>query len=127
MSQRPIVYPPLPEDLQQGLSWRSLKYFGAGAIVASVTIASGETIFAARSGALFGYTLLWCFVAGALMKGVQVYSGMRHMVLTGEHPDDPLGLHAGAEELGADPDRPVEPALLSVLAGRAAAGAGQHS
>ena len=65
---------------------RSLKYFGAGAIVASVTIALGETIFAARSGALFGYTLLWCFVAGALMKGVQVYSGMRHMVLTGEHP-----------------------------------------
>lgn len=86
MSHSPIVYPPLPDDLQQGVSWRSLKYFGAGAIVASVTIASGETIFAARSGALFGYTLLWCFVAGALMKGVQVYSGMRHMVLTGEHP-----------------------------------------
>ena len=82
----PIVYPPLPEDLREGVSWRSLKYFGAGAIVASVTIASGETIFAARSGALFGYTLLWCFVAGALMKGIQVYSGMRHMVLTGEHP-----------------------------------------
>jgi Mn2+/Fe2+ NRAMP family transporter len=86
MSDGPIIYPPLSEDLQQGVSWRSLKYFGAGAIVASVTIASGETIFAARSGALFGYTLLWCFVAGALMKGVQVYSGMRHMVLTGEHP-----------------------------------------
>ncbi len=86
MSHGPIVYSPLPEDLQQGVSWRSLKYFGAGAIVASVTIASGETVFAARSGAMFGYTLLWCFVAGAVMKGVQVYSGMRHMVLTGEHP-----------------------------------------
>lgn len=86
MTHGPIVYPPLPADLHEGVSWRSLKYFGAGAIVASVTIASGETIFAARSGALFGYTLLWCFVAGATMKGVQVYSGMRHMVLTGEHP-----------------------------------------
>jgi hypothetical protein len=86
MADQPIVYPPLPEDLQAGVSWRSLKYFGAGAIVASVTIASGETIFAARAGALFGYTLLWCFVAGALMKGVQVYVGMRHFVLTGEHP-----------------------------------------
>lgn len=86
MADQPIVYPPLPEDLRASVSWRSLKYFGAGAIVASVTIASGETIFAARSGALFGYTLLWCFVAGALMKGVQVYSGMRHFVLTGEHP-----------------------------------------
>lgn len=86
MSHGTIEYPPLPDDLQEGLSWRSLKYFGAGAIVASVTVASGETIFAARSGALFGYALLWCFVAGALMKGVQVYSGMRHMVLTGEHP-----------------------------------------
>lgn len=86
MAHGPIVYSPLPEDLRQGVSWRSLKYFGAGAIVASVTIASGETIFAARSGALFGYALLWCFVAGATMKGIQVYSGMRHMVLTGEHP-----------------------------------------
>ena len=86
MSHGPIVYPPLPEDLQQGLSWRSIKYFGAGAIVASVTIASGESLFAARSGALFGYTFLWCFVAALVMKGVQVYSGGRYMVLTGEHP-----------------------------------------
>ena len=86
MADRAIVYPPLPKDLQRGLSWRSLKYFGAGAIVASVTIASGETLFGSRAGAVFGYSLLWCFVAGALMKGVQVYSAMRYMVLTGEHP-----------------------------------------
>jgi len=86
MPEGPIVYPPLSDDLQQGISWRSLRYFGAGAIVASVTIASGETLFGSRAGALFGYALLWCFVAGALMKGVQVYVGTRHMVLTGEHP-----------------------------------------
>lgn len=86
MSHGAIEYPPLPQDLKQGLSWRSLKYFGAGAIIASVTIASGETLFGSRAGALFGYSLLWCFAAGAVMKGVQVYVGARHMVLTGEHP-----------------------------------------
>jgi Mn2+/Fe2+ NRAMP family transporter len=86
MASEPLVYPPLPDDLRRGVSWRSLKYFGAGAIVASVTIASGETLFGSRAGALFGYSMLWCFVAGAIMKGAQVYSGMRYMVLTGEHP-----------------------------------------
>lgn len=86
MQTETIVYPALTADLDRGLSWRSLKYFGAGAIVASVTIASGETIFAARAGALFGYALLWSFAAGLLMKGFQVYAAARYMVLTGEHP-----------------------------------------
>ncbi len=86
MSHGSIAYPPLPEDLQQGVHWCSLKYFGAGAIIASVSIGSGETLFASRSGAVFGYTLLWSFVLGAVMKGVQVYSATRYMVLTGEHP-----------------------------------------
>jgi len=86
MAGKIIVYPPLPEDLQSGLSWRAVKYFSAGAIMASVTIGSGETLFASRAGALFGYSLLWCFVGGALMKGIQVYVGGRHMVLTGVHP-----------------------------------------
>src|SRR3972149_1997401 len=72
--------------LERRLSWLSLKYLGAGAIVASVTIGSGETLFASRSGALFGYTLIWCFVIGAVMKGVQVYSATRYMVLAGEPP-----------------------------------------
>lgn len=86
MAQPPIEYPPLTPDLESGLSWRSFKYFGAGAVVASVTIASGESLFAARCGALFGYTFLWCFAAALIMKGVQVYSASRYMVLTGEHP-----------------------------------------
>ena len=81
-----IVYPELPDDLRRGLTLRSLSYFGAGAIMASVTIGSGETFFASRGGAIFGYTLLWCFVASAVMKGVQVYTAARHMTLTGEHP-----------------------------------------
>jgi len=86
MAQNKIIYPPLTDDLRGGISWRVLQYFGAGAIMASVTIGSGETVFASRSGAVFGYTLLWCFLGGALMKGVQVYTAGRHMVLTGEHP-----------------------------------------
>jgi Mn2+/Fe2+ NRAMP family transporter len=86
MSDELLVYPSLPPDLERGLDWRSLKYFGAGAIMASVTIGSGETLFASRAGALFGYSLLWCFVAGALMKGIQVYGATRYIVLTGEHP-----------------------------------------
>ncbi|MGH8021665.1 MAG: Nramp family divalent metal transporter [Opitutaceae bacterium] len=81
-----IVYPEPPQDLRSRNPWQHLKYFGAGAIMASVTIGSGETLFASREGAIFGYTLLWCFVAGAVLKGVQVYSAMRYMTLTGEHP-----------------------------------------
>ena len=86
MPESPIQYRPLTDDLRQGVTWRSLKYFGAGAIVASVTIGSGETVFASRGGAVFGYTILWCFVASAVMKGIQVYGASRYMVLTGEHP-----------------------------------------
>jgi len=81
-----IKYPALTEDLKGGIRWHSIKYFGAGAIIASVTIGSGETFFASRGGAIFGYTLLWCFVASAIMKGVQVYTAARHMTLTGVHP-----------------------------------------
>lgn len=81
-----IRYPALPPELEGRASWRSLKYFGAGAIVASATIGAGETIFAARGGAIFEYSLLWCVVAGALMKGIQVYTASRHITLTGEHP-----------------------------------------
>ena len=95
MAQQKIVYPPLSEDLQGGFNWRVLSYFGAGAIMASVTIGSGETLFASRSGAVFGYSLLWCFLGGAVMKGIQVYTAGRHMVLTGEHPMTHWGLMPG--------------------------------
>ena len=43
-------FPEPSDSLQQGLSWRSLRYFGAGAIMVSVTIGSGETLFASRGG-----------------------------------------------------------------------------
>ena len=63
-----------------------LKIFGPGAIIASVTIGSGETVFPSRNGAIFGYALLWCFVLGTFIKGFQIYSGARFMTLSGRHP-----------------------------------------
>jgi hypothetical protein len=79
-------YPEPPPELNRGGVTTLLKYFGPGAIIASVTIGSGETVFASRGGALFGYALLWCFVGGGIMKFVQVYSAARFITLTGEHP-----------------------------------------
>ena len=37
-------------------------------------------------GAIFAYSLFWCFLAGEVFKGIQVYSGARFMTLTGRHP-----------------------------------------
>ncbi len=82
----PLRYPSLSESLQSRNFINLLRFFGPGAIIASVTIGSGETVFASRGGALFGYTLLWCFVGGGLMKFVQVYTASRYITLTGEHP-----------------------------------------
>lgn len=85
MSEK-IEYPELTPELEKGWNWKALKYFGAGAIMASVTIGSGETLSASRGGAVFGYVMMWALVASAIMKGVQVYTGARHFTLTGVHP-----------------------------------------
>jgi hypothetical protein len=63
-----------------------LKYLGPGAVIASVTIGSGELVWAPRSGAVFGTSMLWCFLYAGLFKAVQVYTGFRYLTLTGEHP-----------------------------------------
>jgi Mn2+/Fe2+ NRAMP family transporter len=63
-----------------------VRAFGPGAIIASVTVGTGETVFAPRVGAAFGYTLLWVVLAAVFFKAVQVYAGARYLVLTGEHP-----------------------------------------
>ncbi len=78
---------PLPPALLERIDLRKLaKYFGPGAIIASVTIGSGELVWSSRSGAVFGYAMLWCFLYAGIIKGIQVYTGFRHLVLTGEHP-----------------------------------------
>jgi len=51
-----------------------------------VTVGTGETVFAPRVGAAFGYALLWVVLAAVFFKAVQVYAGARYLVLTGEHP-----------------------------------------
>jgi Mn2+/Fe2+ NRAMP family transporter len=80
-----IKYPPLSADLSGG--WmRLLRVFGPGAIIASVTVGTGETIFAPRLGAVFGYAMLWVVLTAVVFKAVQVYAGARYIVLTGEHP-----------------------------------------
>src|SRR5689334_4589517 len=80
-----IQYPPVPWSKDGGLRG-AIRLFGPGAIIASVTIASGETLFASQAGALFGYALLWIATFCAACKFVQVYTAARYMVLTGEHP-----------------------------------------
>lgn len=51
-----------------------------------MTVGTGETIFAPRVGAVFGYAMLWVVLAAVVFKAVQVYAGARYLVLTGEHP-----------------------------------------
>ncbi|MBC8243155.1 MAG: Nramp family divalent metal transporter [Verrucomicrobia bacterium] len=65
-------------------SW--LTIFGPGAIIASLTIGSGELIFSSRGGALFGYPLLSLFLLVCVFKWALVFATARHMVLTGAHP-----------------------------------------
>lgn len=63
-----------------------MRVFGPGAIIASLTIGTGELIFSTRGGALFGYHILFVFVLISLLKWGLVISTSRHMILTGVHP-----------------------------------------
>lgn len=66
------------------LAW--LRVFGPGAIIASLTIGTGELIFSSRGGAVFGYPILLPFMVICLLKWTLAYSTARHMVLSGAHP-----------------------------------------
>ena len=80
------LYPEPPAALSKLTARNLMRYFGPGAILASVTIGSGELVWASRSGAIFGYSLLWCFFYVGVFKAIQVYSASRYFTLTGEHP-----------------------------------------
>lgn len=85
-NSKELLYP-APPELLSSLSIRHiLKYMGPGLIVASVTIGSGELVMASRSGAIFGYTMMWCFLYAGIFKATQVYCALRHYTLSGEHP-----------------------------------------
>ena len=77
---------PLPAALRSKNPVRWLQVFGPGAIIASLTIGTGELIFSSRGGAIFGYRILFLFGVIAALKWALVYSMARHMVLTGVHP-----------------------------------------
>ncbi len=79
-----VMDPPAALLSRNPLAW--FRFFGPGAIVASVTVGSGEIVFPSRGGALFGYQLLWIFPAVSLLKWGMAYSSMRHMILSGGHP-----------------------------------------
>ena len=79
-----ITDPPAALRSRNPLAW--FRFFGPGAIVASVTVGSGEIVFPSRGGALFGYELLWIYPAVALLKWGMAYASMRHIILSGAHP-----------------------------------------
>ncbi|GAA0933244.1 Nramp family divalent metal transporter [Pseudonocardia zijingensis] len=82
-----LTYPEPPQALRRRLTFvTALSVLGPGAIVASANIGSGEMVFAARGGALFGYALLWAFLVSAAAKAALAYSFNRYTVVTGEHP-----------------------------------------
>ena len=56
-----LEFPELAAALRSRKVGDFLKFFGPGAIIASVTIGSGETVWASRSGAIFGYAMFWAF------------------------------------------------------------------
>ena len=82
----PIQYPEPPKQLKEKQWWKSIGFLGPGIIIASVSIGNGETVFASRGGAIFGYAILWCFFLGIMLKGAQIYASARYMLLSGEHP-----------------------------------------
>lgn len=84
----PLEYPdPVPAVARRRFGLvGALRVFGPGAIVASITIGSGEMIFSARGGAIFSYAIIWTLVVAAIAKAAMVYSTNRYMVVTGEHP-----------------------------------------
>ena len=81
-----MLYPEPPRNLTSPGFRNAFSFVGPGVIIASVTIGSGELVWASRSGAIFGYQLLWCFLFAGVFKAVQVYAAARQMTLTGEHP-----------------------------------------
>lgn len=78
--------PPVPRALisRNPLDW--LRVFGPGAIIASLTIGTGELIFSTRGGVIFGYPILFPFLLICVLKWTLAYSAARHMVLAGVHP-----------------------------------------
>lgn len=86
MNMNKPLYPNPPSTLRRPGGFGGFAFVGPGVIIASVTIGNGELVQASRGGAVFGYSILWCFLFAGLFKAVQVYAAARYMTLTGQHP-----------------------------------------
>jgi hypothetical protein len=75
---------PSPLISRNPLEW--LRVFGPGAVIASLTIGTGELIFSARGGVIFGYSILLPILLICVLKWTLAYSAARHMVIAGAHP-----------------------------------------
>ena len=64
-----------------------LKYFGPGAILASMTIGAGNIVLAPRVGAWAFpvHSALWVITFAFITKGLIAYMGTRYSLLSGEH------------------------------------------
>ncbi|MCY3758903.1 MAG: Nramp family divalent metal transporter [Acidobacteria bacterium] len=78
--------PPPPRALISTNPLQWIRFFGPGAILASVTVGSGEILFPSRGGAIFGFSILWVILFVAFLKWIFVYTSIRHMILSGGHP-----------------------------------------
>ena len=67
--------------------FRYLKYFGPGAILASMTIGAGNIVLAPRVGAWAVplYSSLWIVIFAMFSKGIIAYMATRYTLLSGEH------------------------------------------
>ncbi|MFO0790706.1 MAG: Nramp family divalent metal transporter [Pirellulales bacterium] len=80
------IIPPLPPALSSRNPLEWLRLFGPGAVIASLTIGTGELIFSSRGGVIFGYPILFLFTVICVLKWTLAYSAARHMVISGAHP-----------------------------------------
>jgi len=87
----PLRYPEQEPKLSSKKFFDLLSIVGPGFILASVTVGNGEIFSATRGGAIFGYTILWTFLFGAIFKATVTYAAGRYMVITGEHPFQRMG------------------------------------
>jgi len=73
----------IPEPPRISAKWL-WTVFGPGAIIAALTIGSGELVWTPRAAGAFGYVIAWAFFYGIWVKAVVMWMANRYFVVTGE-------------------------------------------
>jgi Mn2+/Fe2+ NRAMP family transporter len=73
----------IPQPPPASVKWL-ITVFGPGAIIASLTIGSGELVWTPRAAVAFGYAMTWAFFYGIWVKAIVQWLANRWFVLTGE-------------------------------------------